>query len=320
MRKVKLLVLCSIIDKHLGFLKDIEERSDIKICYISEKQFKFPLNIIKRIFIGGKVNRFINMPFKHKWYDYESPNVEFEQVLVVANGYLCGWMPLLKECKRKHIPITAFILDAIDTSSPTLTISKSIIFSGFFDNIYSFDQKDCLKYGFKHSGYCYYSKIPVLVQETKNDLYFIGGLKGGRQNLLEAVYDYLKSTSVIFYFDLFGKSNLNGDSIHHLVSWISYSDVVRKVNESNCILEVVQGGQHGPTLRYFEAVVYNKKLLTNNPEIVNFPYYNPSFMKVFSSKQDIDVDWIKERSNIDYHYKGDFSPNNLIDKILVYKQ
>ena len=74
--------------------------------------------------------------------------------------------------------------------------------------------------------------------------------------------------------------------------------------------------QYGPSLRYFEAVCYNKKLLTNNPCVVDLPYYDPRYIQVFNNPSDIDIDWLREDCTVDYGYKGDFSPNILIDRIL----
>ena len=78
-------------------------------------------------------------------------------------------------------------------------------------------------------------------------------------------------------------------------------------------MEILQKGQTGPTLRYFEAVCYNKKLLTNNPHIVNFPFYKPEWMKIYQKPEDIDINWLKEKEQIDYGYNGEFSPTKLID-------
>ena len=64
---------------------------------------------------------------------------------------------------------------------------------------------------------------------------------------------------------------------------------------------------------HFEAVCMNKKLLTNNPYIVSFPFYNPKWMRIFSSLEDIDIEWIRNREKIDYGYNGEFSPVHLID-------
>ena len=81
-------------------------------------------------------------------------------------------------------------------------------------------------------------------------------------------------------------------------------------------MEILQKNQHGATLRYFEAVCYNKKLLTNNKDIIYYPFYNSKWMKVFTNISEIDIEWLRTNENIDYKYSGEFSPKLLIDKIL----
>ena len=84
-------------------------------------------------------------------------------------------------------------------------------------------------------------------------------------------------------------------------------------------LEILQEGQNQQSARYFEAVVYNKKLLTTNDRISALPFYNPDYMKVFHTSSDVDIDWLKARDMVDYGYKGEFSPSGipaLIDKYL----
>ncbi len=95
-----------------------------------------------------------------------------------------------------------------------------------------------------------------------------------------------------------------------------YRNIIAEVKRSNCLLEVVREFQDDPSYRYYEAVCYNKKLLTNNKRIVNFPFYNPEYIHVFEKPEDIDWDWVKERIPIDYGYDGRFSPSHLFDEVI----
>ena len=95
-----------------------------------------------------------------------------------------------------------------------------------------------------------------------------------------------------------------------------YPEVVAEAKKSNCLLEVVREGQTGPSFRYYEAVCYNKKLLTNNKNAVNFPFYNPEYMHVFEKPEDIDWEWVKERIPVDYGYDGRFSPSRIFDEVV----
>ena len=67
------------------------------------------------------------------------------------------------------------------------------------------------------------------------------------------------------------------DKIHY-DEYLEYSDVIRIVKKSKCILEIMQGNSISPTSRFAEALIYNRLLITdcridkfeNIPNIVYF--------------------------------------------------
>lgn len=117
-------------------------------------------------------------------------------------------------------------------------------------------------------------------------------------------------------FDVVSKKTSDPISgLTYLNSKISYPQVVSRVKSTNCILEILQGNQQVQSLRYFEAVVYNKKLLTTNPRITELPFYDERYMKVFDTVEAIDIDWVRKRELIKYGYEGEFTPIKTIDFI-----
>ena len=62
-------------------------------------------------------------------------------------------------------------------------------------------------------------------------------------------------------------------------------------------------------------MLYNKKLLSNNPSIVNLPYYDPRWMRTFRTAEDIDLDWVRAVEPVDYGYRGDFSVENFFRRV-----
>lgn len=96
----------------------------------------------------------------------------------------------------------------------------------------------------------------------------------------------------------------------------TYKDTLKDMASSNCILELVTPNQSATyTLRDYEAIIYNKKLLTNNKDIFKFPFYNKEYMKYFEDIEDVDFNWIKKDLEIDYKYDGRYSPEKLIEEI-----
>ncbi len=96
---------------------------------------------------------------------------------------------------------------------------------------------------------------------------------------------------------------------------ISYADTLEYSFNTDCIFEVVKPGQTGITLRTCEAIIFNKKLLTNNKAIKDTPFYNEKYMSVFENEEDIDLNFILEKIDIDYNYEDWFSPNVIIQKL-----
>ena len=42
-----------------------------------------------------------------------------------------------------------------------------------------------------------------------------------------------------------------------------------------------------------------KKLLTNNYSICNLPFYNSKYIKCFQTFEDIDLEWVRRKENIE---------------------
>lgn len=96
--------------------------------------------------------------------------------------------------------------------------------------------------------------------------------------------------------------------------FVAYDEILRRTLSANVVLDIIKNDMP-LTLRVYEAVVYNKKLLTNNRKILTFKYYDPRYIQFFESVEDIDWDWIKEVSDVDYGYMGDFSPKKILSQL-----
>lgn len=189
-----------------------------------------------------------------------------------------------------------------------------------FDAVYTFDQTDAQKYNliFWRTPYSSISELQCV--QPKKDVYFTG-TSGGRCTSLHAIFQYGVKHGADIEMDLlltspddvtdFSQSTAKY-RLHPYSDIVPYRAVLEKTLEARCILDVVRPNQMGLSLRAYEAVVYNRKLLTNNPSILTFPFYDPRYMRCFETVEDIDWDWVKEDIPVDYHYNGEFSPINLL--------
>ena len=95
-----------------------------------------------------------------------------------------------------------------------------------------------------------------------------------------------------------------------------YEENLQRIRKTRCMLEIMQQGGHGYTLRYCEAIALGKKLATNNPEIEKAPFYNEKFISVFKNVEEFDPQFILNGDReVDYNYLPELSPLKLLEFI-----
>ena len=156
-------------------------------------------------------------------------------------------------------------------------------------------------------------------REKTWDLVYIGG-ENGRLNRLIGCFEQIDKSGIKYKFSIIGtdkEKQRYADKICYSTP-VEYEKIVEQESKSNTILEVLSDKQMGTTLRALEAVILNKKFLTNNKRIVDLPFYNPKYIQIFDNPEKIDFEFVKREENINYHYKEECSPIRLIEKIHEY--
>lgn len=190
------------------------------------------------------------------------------------------------------------------------------------DASFSFDQEDAKNYGMEYYPLVYsYCDVPDDDSIPESDVYFVGKAKDRLPEIL-SVYEKLRDSGLKCDFYITGvapEDRKYEDEITY-GNQMPYKQNLKHIKKTKCLLEIMQGGGHGYTLRACEAIMYDKKMLSNNPEIENAPFYSPERISVFKDLKDISTDFVlKEPISVDYGYKENLSPLNLlkhIDKIL----
>ena len=271
--------------------------------------------------MSSKINQRINLPFKSIWMNsFDTVISDLEtQYYVIFFSHLSpvskGFFSKLNEKQKKYkIKYCLFLIDPFYDVPFVDDYIKGLK----FDYIFSYSRIDADKYGFLFH-YIPFSMIGKLNNDTEYDLYFAGNNreKRGRLELLHNIYEISKKgISSIYRIGLVPVKDqkFQDEIIYNQI--IPYSKILEETKRSNCILEIMRENLNGASSRYFEAVCYNKKLLTTNKNVVNYPFYNPEYMHVFEKPEDIDWEWVKERIPVDYHYDGRFSPSRFIDELI----
>lgn len=166
--------------------------------------------------------------------------------------------------------------------------------------VWSFDFRDCKKYSLMYNPQFYFQKI-VFAEKFSNDiksknsefdLIFVGKDKGRMAQIVK-LNEYLIKRGVTFFVGICPDKRVSYSREYErfLMKPIPYNKYIYYLRHSRCVLDIVQEGQAGLTLRIMEALFYNKKIITNNGTIHD--------MKIFD-KRNIYILGIDDRDLVEF--------------------
>lgn len=261
------------------------------------------------------------LPFQNIWAKYapiEEKIFETEPYCLVFNNVsICRFEPslLIKWKKKYNVKLVLYLLDVLD--SYYCKDVRRILAKTPFDKIYTFYKADALQQGFTYFDTYYSSlspdKSPDAWSGTKTDLFF-WGTDGGRRKMIESVYDVFSAAGYQTNFGIcYADENSHKPGITYNQP-IPYPEVLRRISDSRCILDIVGDYSKGVSLRYFEALTQGKKLITNNPLVKDMRLYNPAQVLVFENPSDIDPAFLE--LPFENSYNNEFSPLHWIDHLI----
>ncbi len=144
---------------------------------------------------------------------------------------------------------------------------------GYDAEIYSFDPEDCKNYNMKYITPYYFSTFKLPHNKIANDIYFVGADKGRLNALLDLRKTFGdQGLKVDYRITKSSKSTEAGNYTYQ--PGIPYHQVLEEISSCRAILDYVQTGQTGLTLRPMEALFHKKKLITNDVNVCNYDFYN----------------------------------------------
>lgn len=133
--------------------------------------------------------------------------------------------------------------------------------------LYSFDERDVLKYNIEYNTTIYSKYIILKNCELEYDIYFVGFEKG-RLETIKELENIFYTQDLKFYNYIITKENN--------LPRVSAEDNLNNISKSKAILDILQKGQTGLTLRVLESIFLKKKLISNNLALKEYKFYNPN--------------------------------------------
>lgn len=268
-----------------------------KICVISLDHWNYDKHIIKNLQLKGITSLHINFgDYKHPnklsqiknffWKVFFRKNLKKikrqeyiikkleeigkqDQILVVNPDLIDKHFHL--EIKKHTSKYIAYLYDSV-ARHPV-----EHLLDGFFDKIYSFDEYDVKKYHLKKTcNYIYMEKQELKhIENPEYHLFYLATLDN-RINLLLKIASCLAQLKITFKFIIVDKKNTKIPLIEVRKKRINQEDLSKFYNNTNTILDLVRDKQTGLSFRIFEAMAYQKKIITSNASIKDYDFYNPT--------------------------------------------
>jgi hypothetical protein len=290
MRKRILLIAPEFFNYHKLIMAGLKEMG-WEVVFISDRP---PVSSLAKI--GIRKARFLFEPFLNSYYQAKLSKLgRFERVLIIkGEGVTVETLKKIREfnCESK---ITLYLWDGIQNVPGAVDLSQAV------DDVFTFDTKDALKYGFKLQPLFFVRNTVPLVSEleAKWPISFVGSVHSDRLKVVSRFREGLKSPEVMFVFIYF-PSRLQFwfrkifDPCFHKFSKqeVSLKSLDKETIESiftssKAVLDVQHPRQMGLTMRTIESLALGKKLITTNQTITEYPFYDPANILVIDRKNPV---------------------------------
>ena len=146
-----------------------------------------------------------------------------------------------------------------------------------FDKFYVFDKSDVNEKNniFFLTNFYFDFDLHEATKEEKQDVFYLGTYVKNRFDILKKVSQILTKNNISQKIVLFSwEKEKNEGAITFTNEFMSYEENVKNVQESKALLDLKLKEHNGLSFRFFEALKYHKKLITNNSDVKTYDFYN----------------------------------------------
>ena len=276
------------------------------------KKFK-EKNILKRCFY-----KYERMKINENLKKY----VDIDYFFVIGNrDFSPYFFKVLREF-NPQIKTILFLWDKLEYSCWDLEEIKC------FNFVFSYDREDARKNNFIFRPTFYIKEcLKDIPEEKEYSLYYVGALRDKkRYEYILTIKNHLDNLKLKSFLKLYvnknNKNYLENEKMKELfiTNKISYLENLKKLKQSKAVLDIKYGNQKGLTLRVYEALAMDIKIITDNDDIKNYDFYNEKNIKIIDNInkiEEIDINFFKKEPEVipeDIKYK--YSIDGFIDEII----
>ncbi len=182
---------------------------------------------------------------------------------------------MIQNIKNSSKKMITYQYDGMDVCLNLLNYTK------YFDRIFAFDRYDVEQYqsfGLLPLTNCWFPDSDKN-RDAKRDFFYVGVGLTERKKGIEKLAEYcmqndLTMKAVLTIPDYI--EEYNDGFVSFLHKGLSYEENMMNVKESNVLIDFKLPYHEGLSFRFFEAMNYEKKLITNNFSVKHYDFYHPN--------------------------------------------
>ena len=296
--------------------------NDGKMLFIPEPWLYFRSGFVRMMahtHLSPRINAKVDLPLKNIWLRRILKNAfdDKNELCIILNAhfynlFFAGIYQLAKEYYRK-VKIIFIFSDKIEYFQKQYCNFPSVEqLKEAFDLVITYNVEDAKKYQLILDRPCFpiYHKIGNELQDYSSDVFFVGSNKS-RLDQLISIFEFCYQNGLKCDFHINNVEPEKQKYKEYIVynTYMDYSEVLERVKKTKCVLNIVQNGGAGVTLRDYEAFTFGKIILTNN--------YALKVTGMYSRKQVIWINELKDRvediisyNDVSTEFKDEFSLKN----------
>ncbi|MGN0807267.1 MAG: hypothetical protein ACI4MN_02340 [Candidatus Coproplasma sp.] len=298
------------------------ERAGYEVDYFDDRP---DTNFITKVLV--RLNKNLIKRKIRKYFDIIKAKVSSTEYDVIFVLYGQSFSKEMMQELRAVSPSSRFVFYMYD---PISSMPDRIDFSQVFDDCYSFDYDDCHTYENLKLVPLFYSFDNYPVEEIKYEACALLTMMPGKYESIKTMVNglennglnvyrkyILQSKLVWLYYKITNKEFRRSKSKEFSYKRLSKEEADKVLMQSKYIIDCPKKGQSGLTIRTFEALAANKKLITTNKTIVNYDFYKPENIYVFDGEFNFDdVFFHSEYIPVDDSIKMNYSIDSWVRQIL----
>ena len=225
-------------------------------------------------YIHKLYNENFNNHCKKKLRQIKKCDTKFDYCLVIRGDLIPEFV--IKHAGSISNKMVDYQLDGLSVSSKILDYHK------YFDRIFVFDPEDVKRHPSFNLVFlpnCYFGETDF-TQPSEIDLLYIGQFIEKRHQQLSSIHNYLEAQQMHYssYTSLYQGRDfvpLHHKILHHKIS-TTYQENIDFVKKSKTLIDFKRDEHDGLSLRFFEAIQYGKKIITDNFSVKNYDFYHPN--------------------------------------------